>query len=186
MSDDLTAASKFLSYVLRHNPAAIGAELDENGWIAIESLLAASASHGHPISPGMLRQILNAPGKRRFETRGAQIRAAHGHSIPVDLQLAASEPPPRLYHGTVARFLPGIRAEGLKPGKRTHVHLSADPATAAQTAARRGRPVILTIDAAAAYRHGHLFYRAANGTWLTSHLPPQWITTPSPGDNASQ
>jgi RNA:NAD 2'-phosphotransferase (TPT1/KptA family) len=37
MSDGLTAASKFLSYVLRHNPAAIGAELDENGWIAIEA-----------------------------------------------------------------------------------------------------------------------------------------------------
>lgn len=180
MNDDLTATSKFLSYVLRHNPAAIGAELDENGWIDIETLLAAAASHDRPVSPGMLRQILNAPGKRRFETRGAQIRAAHGHSVPVDLQLAASEPPPRLYHGTVARFLPGIRAEGLKPGKRTHVHLSDDPVTAAQTAARRGRPVILTIDAAAAYQHGHEFYRAANGTWLTGHLPPRWITTPPP------
>jgi hypothetical protein len=119
MNGDLTAASKFLSYVLRHNPAAIGAELDENGWITIETLLAAAASHGHPIGPGVLRQILNAPGKRRFETRGTQIRAAHGHSVPVDLQLTASEPPPWLYHGTVARFLPGIRAEGLKPGNRT-------------------------------------------------------------------
>jgi RNA:NAD 2'-phosphotransferase (TPT1/KptA family) len=56
----------------------------------------------------------------------------------------------------------------------------------AETAARRGRPVILTIDAAAAYQHGHLFYRAANGTWLTSHLPPQWIITPSPSDNTCQ
>jgi putative RNA 2'-phosphotransferase len=74
-------------------------------------------------------------------------------------------------------------AEGLKPGKRTHVHLSADPATATQTAARRGRPVILTIDAAAAHRHGHQFYRAANGTWLTSHLPPRWIITPPASDN---
>lgn len=42
MNGDLTAASKFLSYVLRHNPAAIGAELDENGWITIETLLAAA------------------------------------------------------------------------------------------------------------------------------------------------
>ena len=178
MSDDLTAASKFLSYVLRHNPAAIGAELDGNGWIAIETLLAAAASHGRPISRGVLDQVLEQPGKRRFETRGGQIRAAHGHSVPVDLQLTASQPPPLLYHGTVARFLPAIRAEGLKPGARTHVHLSADQATAALTGARRGRPVILVIDAAAACRDGHLFYRAANGTWLTSHVPPQWIITP--------
>lgn len=181
MTADPTAASKFLSYVLRHNPAAIGAELDDGGWIAIDILLAAAARHGHPISPGMLRQILDAPGKRRFETRGTRIRAAHGHSIPVDLQLVPRQPPPRLYHGTVARFLPGIRAEGLKPGKRTHVHLSADPVTATQVAARRGRPVILIINAAAAYQNGHQFYRAANGTWLTSHLPPQWITTPPGG-----
>jgi len=167
--------------VLRHNPAAIGAELDDGGWIAIDALLAAAARHGHPISAGTLRQILDAPGKRRFQTDGARIRAAHGHSIPVDLRLVPSQPPPRLYHGTVARFLPGLLAEGLKPGNRAHVHLSADPATAAEVAARRGEPVILVIDAAAAYEHGHQFYRAASGTWLTGQLPPQWITLSGPG-----
>lgn len=173
---DLTAASKFLSYVLRHNPAAIGVKLDDNGWISIDALLDATAAHGHPISRDRLAQILTAPGKRRFQTDGGRIRAAHGHSIPVDLQLEPCQPPDQLYHGTIARFLPGIRAEGLKPGNRTHVHLAADPAAAAQTAARRGKPVILVIDAAAAHQHGHQFYRAANGTWLTIHLPAQWIT----------
>jgi putative RNA 2'-phosphotransferase len=175
MSEDLTETSKFLSYVLRHNPAAIGAELDEHGWIDIETLLVAAGAHGRVISPSVLHEILTAPGKRRFETHGTRIRAAHGHSVSVDLQLESSEPPSRLYHGTVARFLPGIRAEGLKPRKRTHVHLSADPDTAAEAAARRGSPVILTIDAAGAYQHGHLFYRAANGTWLTSYVSPDWI-----------
>lgn len=173
---DSTATSRFLSYVLRHNPAAIGAELDASGWITIGTLLDAAAAHGHPISPDTLQRILTAPGKRRFQTDGTRIRAAHGHSIPVDLQLESRQPPDRLYHGTVARHLPSIRAEGLKPGNRTHVHLAADPATAAQTAARRGEPVILIIDAAAAHRHGHQFYRAANGTWLTTHLPTRWIT----------
>jgi putative RNA 2'-phosphotransferase len=171
-----TAASKFLSYVLRHNPAAIGVGLDPNGWIAISTLLDASAAHGRPISPEALRQILTGPGRQRFQTDGTRIRAAHGHTIPVDLQLQPRQPPDRLYHGTIARYLPGIRAEGLKPGNRTHVHLAADPATAVQTAARRGKPVILIIDAAAAHQHGHHFYQAANGTWLTTHLPAQWIT----------
>jgi putative RNA 2'-phosphotransferase len=178
MTADLTAASKFLSYVLRHNPAAIGAELDSSGWIAIDALLAAAARHGRPISADMLREILNAPGKRRFEVSGARIRAAHGHSIAVDLGLVPSQPPSTLYHGTVARFLPGIRAEGLKPGKRAHVHLSADPAAAAEVAGRRGVPVVLAIDAGAAYEHGQVFFRAANGTWLTGHLPPRWISAP--------
>lgn len=153
---DLTAASRFLSYVLRHNPAAAGVRLDANGWIGISALLDAAAVHGHPISPQMLEQILTAPGKSRFQTDGGRIRAAHGHTIPVDLRLEPCQPPDQLYHGTIARYLPGIRAEGLKPGNRTHVHLTADPATAAQTAARRrGKPVILIVDAAAAHRHGH-------------------------------
>jgi putative RNA 2'-phosphotransferase len=183
MTSDPVAASKFLSYVLRHQPSAIGVELDGSGWVPIDALLAAAAQHGRFISPELLREILDAPGKRRFEVRGSLIRAAYGQSVPVDLGLVPSQPPPMLYHGTVARFLSDIRAEGLKPGKRVHVHLSADPATAAEVARRRGTPVILVIDAAGAYQHGQLFFRAGNGIWLTGHLPPRWISAPpgSPG-----
>ena len=150
------------------------------GWISVEMLLAAATRHGHDIDRGTLAQILNAPGKRRFETRGGLIRAAQGHSVPVDLQLAPRQPPDRLHHGTTARFLPRILAEGLKPGQRTHVHLSADPATAAAVGSRRGQPVILVIDAAAAHENGHQFYRAANGVWLTGQLPPRWIAVLPP------
>jgi hypothetical protein len=45
----LVADSKFLAYVLRHSPAAIGVALDENGWISIDTLLAAAARHGRNI-----------------------------------------------------------------------------------------------------------------------------------------
>ncbi|HEX2419853.1 MAG TPA: RNA 2'-phosphotransferase [Micromonosporaceae bacterium] len=47
MDQHLVATSKFLSYVLRHNPAAIGVSLDSAGWIGIDSLLAAATAHGH-------------------------------------------------------------------------------------------------------------------------------------------
>ena len=32
--------------------------------------------------------------------------------------------------------------------------------------------VILTVDAAAMHAAGHAFYQAANGVWLTDHVPP--------------
>ena len=32
---DLTAASKFLSWVLRHEPGAVGIQLDDGGWADI-------------------------------------------------------------------------------------------------------------------------------------------------------
>jgi len=56
------------------------------------------------------------------------------------------------------------------------VHLSPDAETAHRVGARRAGPtVILRIDAAGMHRAGHVFYRAANGVWLTAAVPPQWI-----------
>jgi putative RNA 2'-phosphotransferase len=175
VSDGRVADSRFLSYVLRHRPESIGITLDGAGWVAIDALLAAAARHGHVISREWLGEVINAPGKRRFEVRDGRIRAAQGHSVPVDLGLEPVPPPPVLYHGTVPRFLPGILAEGLSPGKRRHVHLSADTGAAAAVGARRGRPVILQVNAAAMHEAGHEFVRAANGVWLTARVPPGFI-----------
>jgi putative RNA 2'-phosphotransferase len=175
---ELTAASRFLAYVLRHDPAAIGLALDDGGWVATDALLAAAARHGRDLSAAALRQVIDSPGKRRFEARDGLIRAAQGHSVPVSLGLEPLEPPRLLYHGTVARFLPAILAGGLQPGRRVHVHLSADPGTAATVGARRGQPVVLRVDAAGMHAGGHEFFRAANGVWLTAGVPPGFISAP--------
>jgi putative RNA 2'-phosphotransferase len=183
VTSDLTADSRFLSYVLRHNPGAVGAVLDEAGWADIDALLSAAALHGHPIGRDALGEILAAPGKQRFEIRHGKIRAIQGHSVPVELGLHPAQPPELLYHGTVGRFLTRIRARGLQPQSRNHVHLSADPQTARAVGARRGVPVILVIRALAMHRDGGEFYQAANGIWLTAQVPPQWIaddTSPPP------
>ena len=81
----------------------------------------------------------------------------------------------------MARFLPAILAGGLKPGQRVHVHLSADPGTAATVGARRGQPVILLVDAAGMHAAGHEFFRAANGVWLTAAVPAAFISAPAEG-----
>jgi putative RNA 2'-phosphotransferase len=176
MSDDVTRASKFLAYVLRHDPAAIGLALQEGGWVRIDALLTGAAQHGRRLDAAMIDRVLNAPGKQRFETHDGLIRAAQGHSVRVDLGLEPRQPPPVLYHGTVARFLDSILADGLRPGARTHVHLSASPETAATVGARRGRPVVLLIDSAAMSADGHEFFQASNGVWLTGHVPPRFIS----------
>jgi len=168
-------SGRFLTYVLRHHPEAIGVDLDSGGWVGVEALLAALARHGRPMDRTALDRIVAGDDKRRFELRDGRIRAAQGHSVPVDLRLLAVEPPSELYHGTVERFLSRIRAEGLRPKGRTHVHLSPDVATARAVGARRGVPVVLTVDAAGMHRQGLAFYLSANGVWLTAHVPPEWI-----------
>lgn len=178
MSDDdeVTAASKFLAYLLRHNPGAAGLELGDGGWVMVTELAGAAARHGRPLPPALLQAVLDAPGKKRFEVRDEMIRAAQGHSVPVDLGLAPAQPPPELYHGTVARFLPAIREQGLKPGRRVHVHLSAGQEAAAVVGARRGQPVVLRVDAAGMAAAGYEFFRAANGVWLTACVPAAFLT----------
>lgn len=172
--------SKYLSKHLRHQPERIGLTLDEAGWVDIDTLLAAAAAHGFPVTREELDHVVAANDKQRFAIEGARIRASQGHSVEVELGLPPATPPPYLYHGTVARSLDAIRAAGLLPMSRHDVHLSADRETATQVGARRGRPVVLSVDAGAMHRAGHVFHLSANGVWLTRHVPPRYLRFPDP------
>ncbi|MEV7032456.1 RNA 2'-phosphotransferase [Streptomyces sp. NPDC093272] len=172
--------SKYLSKHLRHQPERIGLTLDEAGWVEIDTLLAAAVAHGFPVTREELDHVVAANDKQRFAIEGARIRASQGHSVDVDLGLPPATPPPYLYHGTVDRYLDAIRSEGLRPMNRHDVHLSADRETATRVGARRGRPVVLSVDAGAMHRDGHVFHVSANGVWLTRAVPPGYLRFPGP------
>jgi putative RNA 2'-phosphotransferase len=174
---NLVRTSKFLSLILRHRPEAAGIGLDAEGWADVPALLAGMARRGHALTLEELRQVVETNDKRRFafDTDGSRIRAVQGHSRPVELGYAPVEPPERLFHGTVERFIASIRAEGLLPGRRQHVHLSPDRETADKVGRRRGRPVILTVDSRAMAGARHVFFRADNGVWLTARVPAGFI-----------
>jgi len=170
--------SKFLSYVLRHRPDEIGVELDVNGWIDVERLLAAAGANGRPLSHAQLDEVVATNDKQRFafSDDGQQIRASQGHSVDVDLGYEPAAPPEILFHGTVPAFLPGIKAEGLMRGKRTHVHLSATEETAITVGKRRGKPVVLTVAAQDMHQDGFTFFLTPNQVWLTVTVPSKFIT----------
>ncbi|MFF5766899.1 RNA 2'-phosphotransferase [Streptomyces tanashiensis] len=171
--------SKYLSKHLRHQPERIGLVLDAHGWTEIDALLRATAEHGFPITREELDHVVATNDKKRFAIEGTRIRASQGHTVAVDLDLPAAEPPAYLYHGTVADRLPAIRSEGLRPMARHHVHLSPDRETATRVGARRGRPVVLSVDAGAMRRAGHVFHVSANGVWLTDAVPPEFLRFPA-------
>jgi putative RNA 2'-phosphotransferase len=172
--------SKFLSLVLRHDPASIGLTLDAAGWAEIAELLERAAAASQPLSRADLVELVATSDKQRFAISedGRRIRANQGHSIAVDLGLEPRQPPELLYHGTAARFLASIRAQGLVRGDRQQVHLSADPVTAAQVGQRHGQPVVLGVRAAAMAGAGMRFQRSANGVWLTLAVPPEFLEFP--------
>src|SRR5208283_1036105 len=98
-----------------------------------------------------------------------------GHSIPVDLALPVSIPPEILFHGTTKRSLAGIRREGIKSGKRIHVHLSPNEETAIKVGSRHGPPMVLRVRAGQMHRDGFHFFLSENGVWLTELVPTEYI-----------
>ncbi len=177
-----TRASKFLSLVLRHDPARIGLTLDAQGWADVDDLLQKANAASVPLTREELHEIVRTSDKQRFAIStdeihsGTHIRANQGHSIPVDLALEPVAPPDVLYHGTVARFLPSICREGLHRGQRHHVHLSADRETASRVGKRRGEPVVLTVAAGRMQTDGYVFYCSNNGVWLVDHVPSIYVS----------
>jgi putative RNA 2'-phosphotransferase len=176
--DPIVSTSKLLSYVLRHRPDSIGLQLDANGWADVDVLLARLAEHGKPIGREQLERVVAENDKRRFafDADRIRIRASQGHSITVDLDLQAAQPPDVLYHGTASRFLKSILASGLSAGKRQHVHLSGDEVTARKVGARHGFPVVLRVDSGRMRADGVVFYRSDNGVWLTGPVAPRYLS----------
>jgi putative RNA 2'-phosphotransferase len=170
--------SKRLSYVLRHDPASIGLTLDPAGWVDVYELLAALAAHGTVVSRARIDRLVAESDKQRFafDDAGRRIRANQGHSTRVDLGYAPRTPPSVLFHGTPVRNLAAIRDEGLTPGARHAVHLSQDERTARRVGERRGRAVVLRVDAAGMAATGAEFTRSPNGVWLVADVPPAYLT----------
>jgi len=177
---DLTQKSKLLSYVLRHAPQEYGLTLDPHGWIEVADLLAAFAARGTRIDRETLRAIVAEDDKQRyaFSEGERRIRAHQGHSVAVALEYAEERPPAELFHGTIARFLPSIRAQGLLRGARHHVHLSPMRELAEQVGARRGRALVLVVRALELYLSGMRFFRTPNGVWLVEHVPARFLVLP--------
>jgi len=148
------------------------------GWVEVDALLAASARSGFQVSRDELAEVVARNDKKRFafDDSGTLLRAQQGHSASVDLNLEPAAPPETLYHGTPERNVDEILRSGLLKMRRHHVHLSPDEATARVVGARRGRPVVLAVEAGEMHRAGDVFYRSGNGVWLVEHVPPVYLS----------
>lgn len=177
-NNHLVKISKYLSKHLRHTPENIGLELKNGGWVEIDKLLKACNQHNFAITREELAEVVKNNDKQRFsfDETSMLIRANQGHTIKVDLQLKASIPPDKLYHGTAIQFVNSIQKQGLQKMSRHHVHLSADINTAIKVGQRKGKVIIFIIDAAKMYQDGYQFYRSDNGVWLVNSVPPEYLT----------
>jgi len=169
--------SKLMSLSLRHQPEAIGIDLDEHGWTKTTELIAGLNRAGYQITVDELKEVVATNDKQRFKFSDDEqfIRANQGHSIKVDVQLSECQPPAILYHGTVSKYIQSIKEKGLIPKGRLYVHLSEEKETAYSVGSRRGQPIILTINAQKMHDDGIKFYKSENDVWLTEAIPTEYI-----------
>lgn len=169
-----TKHSKFLSLVLRHKPEKLGLTLEQGGWVKLEDLL--PTMHGK-LTFESLKEVVKYNDKKRFEFSEdmKKIRASQGHSVNIDLGYEEVQPPEILYHGTVSKFLDSIYKKGICKGQRHHVHLSEDIETASNVGSRRGKAIILEVNAYRMHQNGFKFYKSTNGVWLTDHVPNEYF-----------
>jgi putative RNA 2'-phosphotransferase len=175
VSKELNKISKYFSFLLRHEPQAIGLQLDENGWASIEELIEKTTDF--KLDRNMIEVVVETNDKQRFSISkdGLFIRANQGHSIEIDLDLIAQEPPSVLMHGTAERFMVNILDKGLSKMERHHVHLTESSAVAQSVGSRYGKPIILSIAAKEMYEDGFKFYKSANNVWLVDSVPVKYI-----------
>lgn len=167
---------KYIAKLLRHDPEEL--DMDSNGWVSVKSLL-----NKLKISKHDLDYIVSSDDKQRYDYNGnhTKIRANQGHSIKgIDLNLTPEEPPEFLYHGTPYRNVSSILKEGLKKGKRNHIHLSKDIETATDVGLRYCKkegetPYIFKIPTRRMYEDGVEFYVSKNGVWLVDYINPKYL-----------
>jgi len=77
MNKRLTKISKFLSFILKHNPQSIGLQLNAEGWLNIADLIKNANANSKSITLEQVQTIIASPDEKRFALSddGLQIRA---------------------------------------------------------------------------------------------------------------
>ncbi len=179
MKLDYLDLSRTISHALRHEPWIYELEIDDSGWVGIESLLDSL----RPLKPQWsnlsmedLEQMIARSDKKRHELSDGKIRALYGHTIPGKLKKEPRQPPNILFHGTSPESAKLISQEGLKPMTRQYVHLGTNIKDAMRVGKRKSQePVILTIKAGDAFLEGVKFYVGNEKIWLSDFVPPVYV-----------
>jgi putative RNA 2'-phosphotransferase len=173
--------SKFLSLILRHRPEQVGLTLDGQGRVAVAALVDALRANGwEDLQEAEIAAVVRQD-PRRFEIEEGLIRARYGHSVTLEQPGSAARPPEWLYYAVADAELEAVRAGGLRPEGRRHVHLCQTPSEASRLLERRAvTGQVVTVLARRAQDRGIPFYQATEHLYLTTRIPPDFTLLPMP------
>ncbi|WP_372715606.1 RNA 2'-phosphotransferase [Novipirellula sp.] len=74
MNKRLTKISKYLSFVLKHHPEAIGIRLDPYGYASVEELVKNANASGKSITTELVYQVVAESEEQRFSLSDDRLR----------------------------------------------------------------------------------------------------------------
>jgi putative RNA 2'-phosphotransferase len=168
--------SRFLTYLLRHQPKEYPLVFDHRGFVEWRDVLELVQERFHDVTERQIESVVSGSEKKRFELVNGKVRATYGHSFPVDLGGESAEPPPSLYFGAARDLAQSMLRNGLKPRDRQYIHLSVT-AEEAESVARRHdpAPAIIVVDVRAAQAEGVRFYESGP-LYLTEDVPAKFLS----------
>ncbi len=88
--------SKYLSYILRHDPQEADLSIDKYGFADLNRVIEALNETKHYwAGKEDIEYLIENSDKTRFEIKGYKIRALYGHSIDVEIEEELQQPPPK-------------------------------------------------------------------------------------------
>jgi len=167
--------SKFLSLILRHKPKEFNIQLSSDGFVNILNVVDVASKYYRWVTPKHIEAIAFLDSRERFEIINGMVRAKYGHSIPVNIKYPEALNVQVLYHGTSEENLKNILEEGVKPRQRLYVHLTSSIEDAWINARRKGKPVVLVIDAEGMIKNKFKIFKASRNIYLTKFIPSIYI-----------
>jgi len=84
MNKRLTKISKYLAFILRHEPHSIGLKLDDEGYLSVEQLVENANASGKTITSEQVHQVVagHAPPIFTLSEDGTRIRVVPADASP--------------------------------------------------------------------------------------------------------
>jgi 2'-phosphotransferase len=169
-------ASKTLCYILRHESAKYGLNIEKDGFVKVSDLLETAPVKKLNVNKDFLQKIVDSDEKGRYELKDNMIRCVQGHSnVEVDIE-EASEPitTPNDYHlvvhGTYSDAWEKIKSSGLNKMKRAGVHFAIGyPKDENVKSGMRGNcDIFVEVNLPMCHANGIKFFLAKNNVILST------------------
>lgn len=184
--------SRAILRVLRHGDESLAVRHDCFGLISANELVTVVQRQFQAMTQNAFTECLERTthsliALEKIEYRGEKIRALYGHSLRRVIVGEMKWPETKLFHATRKRHLGSILNDGLRPQRRTWVHLTTNERyadTILQNHDYEGRSVLLKVVPDLLEDFDVTFRKPNSHVWLANRVPPAGIIICQPNSHS--